>query len=220
MHNHDQPCTTQVYRNAEGTESVCPKCLELGSQQRFLQKVTNFVLQMDMADLLFNKMFDPDNADEFVETLRKSANYERRHKANYEKCLEDSVEDLHQKVRCIWQSRMSASSDYTEALQLWYSHVVQPCLTTEPGQSIKQKSLQDLLRFMASDPTCTGHEIDLVRTVVSGELFRHPAMQGILVACLNQLRMMKSGAVTMRNPHRILSSNAQHSISVYHNISQ
>ena len=158
---------------------------------------------MDLGELLHKKMFDADSVEEFLKQLRGSINYTRRHRKEYEKFFGKSLEELHYEVRKVWQGRMTSGTQ-TEALELWYSNMVQPCLSVEPGKSIKQKALNDLLKWMQCDPTCSGYEIAMVKDIVTGELFRHPALQGILVACSARLQQLKSGAATMRNAHRAL----------------
>ena len=192
----------QVFRSDE--DATCKECLELGSKHRFLARICNFVWTLDMAKLLHIRMFHPEEEEDFVEKLRASANYCRRLKTLYDTHLELELDQLHHKVKCIWNKRVNRAGAVTEALELFVAVYVRPSLDAEPGQSIKHAHLEKLLAFMGRDPTTSSADLNLVRAIVTGEVSRHPAVQGVLVACITKVRALKSGATTMRNRHRVL----------------
>ena len=43
---------------------------------------------------------------------------------------------------------------------------------------------------------------ETMEAVVTGKLKRHPAVQGVLAACMEKIRMWNNGCSTMRNRHR------------------
>lgn len=191
----------EVQVSEEG-DKTCSECFSLGNQQRFIMKVTKLVLYMDQAEYLHHMMFKQELVDDLRENLRKSSNYLRRHKKNYETFFAYPVEELHKLVRSQWSGKMGQIEYVTEAMTLWRALIVKPAVDTEPGHCLKDKALKDLLLYMGRDPTTTGSEMDLVAAVVSGDLSRHPCFQGILVACMTKLRGQDQGRQTMRNPHR------------------
>jgi hypothetical protein len=198
----DQPVLMQVFQNGEG-DACCEECLQLGSKQRFVAKVCNFVWSMDMARLLHFCMFDPDGLQEFQSKLRASVNYVRRHKALYEKYMSLSIEELHLKVRRTWTGRLGGPQ--TESLQLFMAMYVTPCLDCEPGASVKKKHLNTLLSNMKSDPGTAVGDLEIVKVIVTGQVSRHPAVHGVLCAIMDKLRQWERGTHTMRNRHRTLS---------------
>lgn len=192
----------QVYQNELG-DACCEECFLLGSKQRFVAKVCNFVWSLDIARLLHFTMFDPDGLEDFKGKLRSSPNYLRRHKALYEQSLSGSPEDLHSQVCKTWRGRLGVTN--TETCELFMAMYVSPCMVCEPGSSIKKQHLQNLLNFMQSDPTTGAGELEMVRSIVTGEVSRHPAVHGVLCAIMDKLRQWQHGTHTMRNRHRALS---------------
>ena len=155
---------------------------------------------MDMAKLLHTRMFNPEGMPEFQLSLQQSANYIRRMKSVYDEFMALSVEALHLKVRNTWTGRMG--THITPSLDLFMSQYVRPTLACEPGVAMKQQQLQRLLAFMAADPTTGPGDTEVVKAVVTGQVARHPAIHGILSACMNKLHMWKNGLTTMRNGRR------------------
>ena len=194
---------TKVYQNDAG-DATCVECFALGDKQRFLSKVTNFVWSMDAARLLHYKMFAKEGADDFIQSLRNSANYLRRLKSMYETTFGWTLEHLHQKMRSSWTGRITAGP-MTEALQMFVAMYVTPCLDCEPSASMKQVHLDRLLSFMQGDPDTGVRDLDIVKAVVTGQVSRHPAVHGTLCAIMNKLRQWQNGTHTMRNRHRCLS---------------
>ena len=90
----------------------------------------------------------------------------------------------------------------TEALQQFFSTVVKPCLQVEPGASMRDEQVQKLLDFLRADPQTSSRDLRIVNAVISGDLSRHPAVQGVMCACLNRVHMLESGNSTFRSKHR------------------
>ena len=67
------------------------------------------------------------------------------------------------------------------ALDLFFSQTVRPCIDTEPGAGLKEAYLQKLIDFLASDPNTSTRDLDMIQSICSGKLQRHPALHG--VAC-------------------------------------
>lgn len=193
--------TTEV-RVAEEGDRTCETCFALGSQQRFLNKICSFVHSIDEARLLHIKMFSPEREEEYVQSLRESVNYTRRCKNMYETTFQMPAEKLHLHIRAVWNGRLG--QQMSESLKLFHAQYVQPAIDCEPGHSIKELQLEKLLRYMAGDPSSSSHELEFVRSIVTGRLSQHPALQGILIACVQKLKGLEGGASSMRNRHRAL----------------
>ena len=193
----------QVHIN--GDDQVCEECCNLGSQQRYLHKVSAFVHSMDEARLLYHRMFAEESLEKFLVTLRESANYQNRAKHMYETSIARDAQDLHHRVGCVWRGRMGQEN--TEAINLFFAQFVQPCLDTEPGHPIQHKAIERLMAFMMNDPNTSSLDASLVKSIVTGKLARHPAMQGVLIGCMSNLRNWEEGKSTMRNRHRDLACN-------------
>lgn len=188
----------EVHLDEDGNP-CCRECFELGSQKRFVSKVTLFVHSLDEAKLLYVKMFDPDGVEGFLTELRESANYQRRHRAIYESSMALDVAKLHHHIRCVWSGRMGQAM--TPSLELFIAQYVQPCLDTEPGFPVRQFHLQKVLEYMENVDGVSRHDIKMVETIVTGKVQKHPALQGLLVACLTRLQGLENGATTFRNRH-------------------
>ena len=155
---------------------------------------------MDAARLLYFKMYDPEGVEDFEQKLRSSCNYLQRLKSLYEEIMALSQEELHLRVKQSWNGR--TSSLQTAELDLFTSQWVRPCLDCEPGVSMKHQHLKGLLAYMASETSSTSADLQVVQAVVTGQLKRHPAVQGVLAACVEKIRMWNNGCSTMRNRHR------------------
>ena len=186
-------------------DATCAKCVELGSQQRFMHKVTYFVLTMDLAKLLHFKMFKAELEHDFIEEIKAGPNYTRRHQTTYDWFFDMPVELLHNKMRGIWNGKIA--QDMSESLNLFVTMYVRPCLDTEPGHSMKDVHLQRLLDYMSKDEMTGKGELEMVRSIVTGQLSRHPAFHGILVACMAKLRCIEAGNTTMRRQVGVLARN-------------
>ena len=191
-------------RHAEEGDSTCLHCTDLCNQQKFLSKVSNFVLSMDMATVLHARMFDPESLPDLLKTLRSSANYLRRQQSMYEWVFALETDKLHLKVRSLWCGRMGHKMK--DALATWMATYVSPCLDTEPGHSFAKHHIDSLMQSLCSSGTVSETEMSLVRAIVTGEVSRHPALQGILCACLHRLKNFENGTTTLRNRHRALST--------------
>ncbi len=191
-------------RISDENDKTCQECFSLGSQQRLLTRISQFVHSMDEAHLLHVKMFQPEFEEDFIADLIKSPNYEQRGKRLYDHSFGMEMDQLHHRVRCVWNGR--ASQPMSEPMSLFFSQYVQPSLDTEPGHPIKQQCLERLLKYMSCDRQTHDFEMKLVKDIVTGTLSQHPAIQGILVACLTKVRAMEKGNTTMRSNSRILAS--------------
>ena len=171
-----------------------------------MSKVSLYVHSLDEARLLYTRMFYPDGVEKFLEELRSSPNYQRRHRSIYEASMCLDVAKLHHHVRCVWSGRMGQSM--TSSLELFVAQFVQPCLDTEPGFPVRQFHLQKVLDYMENVDGVSRHDIRMVENIVTGKVQKHPALQGILVACLTKLQGLENGTSTFRNRH-------SHSVSLF-----
>lgn len=172
----------------------------MGNRQRFLTKISQFVHSLDQAKILWNRMFNPEGYETFLEELRSSANYVRRAKQLYEDSIAKDDDKLHHEVRCVWHGRQG--QQMTQALQLFFGQWVQPCIDSEPGHPIKHQCLEKLLGYLSREESTSQSDLDMVRAIVTGKLSRHPAIHGVLTACMSKLRQFAQGTSTMRNRHR------------------
>ena len=163
-----------------------------------------FILSMDMARLLWTKMFDGERVEELVDELKSSPCCVRRHKALYLRVLGLSNEQLHTKVRGQWTGRMAQKM--TEALSLWCQTYVKPVLDSEPGFSIPRGQVDNLLSYLTNNGSVSKQEVELVNAIVCGQVARHPMIQGVLAACMNRLTNEERGTSTMKNRFRTLST--------------
>lgn len=193
----------QVHKSDE--DAVCRECFDLGSHSRFIQKICGFVHSLDEAQLLHKKMFAPETVNDFISSLQQLPNYSRRSKSLYDASFKKDVKVLHHRVMCVWNGRVG--QPMTEALNLFRAQVVQPCLDTEPGHPIPHKCLDRLLQFLTNDPQANSFDVSLVRSIVTGQLSRHPAMQGVLVACMTKLQNEEEGKKAMRNSKRSFANH-------------
>eukprot|EP00435_Cladocopium_sp_Y103_P008560 s487_g2.t1 len=201
-----------VQVHIDGEDAVCEECSKLCSQQRYLHKVSAFVHSMDEARLLYHRMFAEESLEEFLSELRESANYQNRAKVMYEQSIEKDVAALHHRVGCVWRGRMGQEN--TQALNLFFAQFIQPCLDTEPGHPVQHKAIERLMRFMTNDPNTSSLDANLVKSIVTGKLSRHPAMQGVLIGCMAKLRNWEEGKTTMRNRYGALVSDAGESLGM------
>lgn len=81
---------------------------------------------------------------------------------------------------------------------------VTPCLDVEPGACMKKHHLEKLLSFMANDASTGAQDLQIVKSIVTGQVSRHPAVHGVLCAIMDKLRQWERGTHTMRNRHRAL----------------
>ena len=56
-----------------------------------------------------------------------------------------------------------------------------------------------------NDPNTSSLDATLVKSIITGKLNRHPAMQGVLVGCMAKLRNWEEGKSTMRNRYSDLA---------------
>ena len=183
----------------------CRACMELGSCKRFIARVSQFVHSMDEARLLYARTFSPETVDDLIEQLRGSPNYLRRHKNAYEMSFGMPLEKLHRHVRSVWLGRQS--NKLTDTLTMWVSQYVTPALEVEPGASIEEVHVQKLLNYisMSKVQKVNRQELKLVERIVTGKISQHPAIQGMLIACMNKLQCQERGTCTVRDRHRDFS---------------
>ena len=191
---------------ANSEESVCKLCFELASSQKFISKICGFVLDMDAARLLQKHMYASERVGDFMAKCRDKALYQHRSKASYEKLFAMPVDQLHRQVRSTYHGRMAHSQ--TKAFEGFLAHTVLPCIEVEPKFSLKQQALENLLGFMRQDPNVAPADLNVVRTIVTGQLSRHPALHGVIAACAERCQRQEAGLSTMRNSHRHSSARA------------
>ena len=100
-----------------------------------------------------------------------------------------------------------AGNLWTDSMIHFHSTTVKPCLQVEPGCNLRDLEIQRLLSYLRGDPRTSSRDLAIVKTVLSGSLCRHPAVQGVLCACMNRVHMIESGNSTFRNRHRSLAMN-------------
>ena len=61
-----------------------------------------------------------------------------------------------------------------------------------------------MLEFMTNNPETNEFDQQLVRSIVTGRVAKHPAIQGVLVGCMQKLRNLEEGKTTMRSSKRFL----------------
>ena len=86
-----------VYTGSDGHQ-VCKRCFDLGSEQRFLSRISSFLLDLDAAQLLHCRLFASDTVDAKMAELREKAIYRRRSKTAYEKVFEKDDAKLHKEA--------------------------------------------------------------------------------------------------------------------------
>jgi hypothetical protein len=111
-----------------------------------------------------------------------------------------SDKELHAKVSASWWGRISQRM--VEAMKGFFWSTVKPCVEVEPGCNLRDVQLQKLLDYMRSDPNASSRDLQIVKAVVCGEIHRHPAIQGIMLACMNRVEKEDSKNRTFRNRHR------------------
>ena len=87
-----------VYMSSDGS-SVCKRCFDLGSEQRFLSRISSFLLDLDAARLLWSRCFASETVDDRIAELKEKALYKRRSKTAYEKMFAKPIEQLHKEAR-------------------------------------------------------------------------------------------------------------------------
>ena len=202
-HSKCSPDTDQRVEMGDNGEGLCKFCLELGSSQRFLCRVCDFVFQVHMVSLLHKKMFQSELVDAYIAELKQHCNYVRRKKTQYDLHFNLDCSSLHQRVRSVWYGRSGHTMN--ECLQQFYTTVVSPCLEVEPGAEIKSLQLEKVLDFMRSEEGTTNNDIQLVKAIVSHQVHRHPVLHGVISACMCKLDCIEKGKKTFRNPKRYLS---------------
>lgn len=184
---------------------VCQNCYDLGSDKRFLNRVTRFVHSMDEALLLEAMTFNPEDVEALKDKLRQSQNYLRKHRVAYETSFDMDLEKLHQHVRCVWMGRQSQK--LTPTMDLWMTKHALPALEVEPGTCIEQYHVNKLMNYISQSKLTpiNRQEIKLVERVITGKISQHPAIQGMLIACMNKLQCEEEGQSTVRSRHRSLA---------------
>lgn len=194
---------TECRISQEG-ESVCLHCVALGSSQRMMARACDLVFDLDMASLLYKRLYECEQIDHFIEKLRGSPNYIRRKKASYEKFFEFDCAMLHRKLRPAWYGR--AGHKLTESMAIFMARIVTPCLEVEPsdGNGLRSVQIERVLSFMRSDQDTTPNDLQIVKALATGQLHRHPVLHGVVSACMNRLDMLEKGKSTFRCPKRNL----------------
>lgn len=181
-------------------EAVCEKCAGLPNDQNFIGRVCGLITDMDMAEYLHAHMFNSESVEKMEETLRESANCKYRCKTTYNVFFKLSLEKLHHKVRCCWGGR--AAHKLTASLELFAAQYVRPCLDTDPNAPLKSASLDRLLDFASNESELSQADRTLVKSIVTGDISRHPLIHGLLQACMARISAIDRGGRTIRNPHR------------------
>ena len=74
------------------------KCFDLGSEQRFLSRISSFLLDLDSARVLWSRCFASETVDQRIEELKEKVIYKRRSKTAYDKMFAKPVEQLHKEA--------------------------------------------------------------------------------------------------------------------------
>ena len=196
----------QVRRHGEN-EATCYDCFNLASDPKFISRIAGLLLDMEAARILWHRMFAQEKLPGYIEQLKQSTLYLRRSKSTLDHFLGMTDSQLHAKVSSQWFGR--SGNVMVEAMKGFYWSVVKPCLEVEPGCSLRDLQLQKLLDYMRSDPNASSRDLAIVKSVVTGELHRHPAIQGIMLACMNRVDKVERGNNTFRNKHRDWSARVQ-----------
>lgn len=96
----DSKCAGQhalVHCGADG-EHVCVDCFKRCSDQRFLTRLSTFVLDLDAARLLHCRMFATEKVDDLIASLKQKAVYTQRSKTVYDHMLDLSTPALHKQA--------------------------------------------------------------------------------------------------------------------------
>ena len=96
--------TKQVRRNGEG-DATCSQCFSLASDQKFLSRVSGFVVDLDSARYLWHRLFANEKAEELEQSLRAKEIYQRRCQSTYDHLFSLDTEALYNKVRAQWHGR-------------------------------------------------------------------------------------------------------------------
>ncbi|CAK9110511.1 unnamed protein product [Durusdinium trenchii] len=188
-----------VYTGDDGW-STCKICLSLGNDQKFLTRASQFVADLDEARLLFHRMYKSEVCPEFIKTLKEKNVYQRRCKTNYDRFIDFDLPKLHASVRSKWVGRKGRQT--SDAMGMLMAHVVLPCIDVEPSYGLKEANVDRLLKFMSNDENSNPKDLEIVKSIVTGQVSRNPALHGIMVALMTQFQNMESGKTTMRNPNR------------------
>lgn len=188
-----------VYTGDDGW-STCKICLSLGNDQKFLTRTSQFVADLDEARLLFHRMYKSEVCPEFIKTLKEKNVYQRRCKTNYDRFIDFDLPKLHASVRSKWVGRKGRQT--SDAMGMLMAHVVLPCIDVEPSYGLKEANVDRLLKFMSNDENSNPKDLEIVKSIVTGQVSRNPALHGIMVALMTQFQNMESGKTTMRNPNR------------------
>ena len=66
-----------------------------------------------------------------------------------------------------------------ETLEYFYATTVRPSIDCEPGHGLKETYLNQLLNFLANDGNTSSKDLDIVRSICTGKIQRHPALHGV-----------------------------------------
>ena len=181
-------------------ETACLQCISLANDQRYLSRISTFLYQMDMVRLLWFRMFSEDKVDGGIESVKTTAIYQRRSKTAYDNLFSLPLEKLYKMARATWWGK--SAHKMVPALKEFWVWTVKPCLEGEPGTTLRDVQLQKILDYLRSDPQASTKDIMIVRSIACGEMRRHPAIQGVLCACMNRIHMLESGNKTFPSAHR------------------
>ena len=93
-------------RRSDEHDATCTLCFHLCSEQRYLSRISTFVVDIDAAKLLWHRMFATDQLPEFMESLKTKELYLRRSQALYEHLFSLTDQELYEKVRNHWNGRL------------------------------------------------------------------------------------------------------------------
>ena len=191
----------EVTLDTTGGSPVCKLCLGIGDNKCFLTRICSQLVDMDLARLLHARMYAQEKVQELLDQVRGSVCYQRRCRSLYEKWLDVPLDKLHKHVQCTWRGK--AAHEMSPALRYFHMHLVKVCIDVQPWHGVKEATLNQLLKYMAADENVPRCDLQLVRSVCTGEVARHPAIHGMLSACAIKIQQMETGkSTTMRNPRR------------------
>jgi hypothetical protein len=182
--------------------STCKSCFGLGSERNFSWRVSDYVLDMHKAQLLFALMYKGEDAGvTLIEELRNGANYHPRRYA-YDKVFQLPKSDLHAEVKKSFVAKMRLRM--TAAFSYFCSQTVVPCLQVEPHHTLRAVQSQRLCDFLLNDPDVTPSEYTAVFSIASLSIRRHPGLHGAAVAMAEKFKLLEAGKSTMRSRGRKL----------------
>lgn len=110
------------------------------------------------------------------------------------------IRELHTKVRSFWWGK--SASKMSKNLGHFFATKCKPAIECDPEHTFKKDELDRLLEFMRAEGTDS--DLKMVKAICTGALHRHPALHGIMSACVEKVHLLDTGKTTFRNPKRYL----------------